>query len=118
MVIDSVVKLSKVQKDFNAVFPFLKIEFFKHMHGVNGLNHRKDMITADVLIKQRKKTNSPIVISEQMQVSALEQLFSEYFGISAQVFRKSGRAWLETSYTDDWTLKRQNDEGFELSKMA
>jgi hypothetical protein len=34
------------------------------------------------------------------------------------VFRKSGKTWLETSVTDDWTLKRQNEEGMELSRMG
>jgi hypothetical protein len=33
-----------------------------------------------------------------------------------QVFRQSGRVWLETTRTDDWTLAEQNKQGEELSK--
>jgi hypothetical protein len=32
-----------------------------------------------------------------------------------QVFRKSGNVWLETSATDAWSLKQQNQEGMDLS---
>lgn len=76
------------------------------------------MITSDFPLKLKKKTTAPLEITEDMPVSTLEQLFQDYFGLSAQVFRKSGRSWLETSLTDDWTLKRQNDEGYELRTMA
>jgi hypothetical protein len=37
------------------------------------------------------------------------------FNLSVQVFRKSAGTWIETSVTDDWTLKQQNDEGKDLS---
>jgi hypothetical protein len=37
------------------------------------------------------------------------------YGLSVQVFRKSGNVWLETSATDNWTLRQQNNEGAELS---
>jgi len=38
------------------------------------------------------------------------------FGLAAQVFRKSGRVWLETIRTDNWTLNDQNKHGRELSE--
>jgi len=112
-------KVSQLQKDFNAFFPYLKIEFFSHFHEIHGGSPKKDMIKSDIILKPKKKSISfPIAVSEDMPVSVLEELFKEYFGLSAQVFRKSGRSWLETSMTDDWTLKRQNDEGTELSNIA
>lgn len=111
-------KLTQLQKDFNRIFPYLKIEFFRHFHSIHGNSPKKDMITSDFPLKLKKKTTAPLEITEDMPVSTLEQLFQDYFGLSAQVFRKSGRSWLETSLTDDWTLKRQNDEGYELRTMA
>ena len=111
-------KLSQLQKDFTRIFPYLKLEFFRHFHSIHGSNPKKDMITADFPLKLKKKTTAPLEVTEDMPVSTLEQLFQDYFGLSAQVFRKSGGSWLETSLTDDWTLKRQNDEGFELRTMA
>ncbi len=111
-------KISELQKEFNTHFPYLKLEFFKHPHGVHGGNPRKDMVTADVPLKLKSKQVAELLISEDMKVASLEQLFADYFGLSAQVFRKSGRSWLETTMTDDWTLRRQNDEGSELSNIA
>ncbi|MNF16790.1 hypothetical protein D3C80_2199700 [compost metagenome] len=48
----------------------------------------------------------------------VEKDFWEKLGLSAQIFRKSGNLWIETSLTDDWTLARQNDEGFQLSNNS
>ena len=50
-----------------------------------------------------------------MTVNQLELLIFSKFGLAAQVFRKSGNVWLETSATDNWTLLQQNNEGAELS---
>lgn len=112
-------QLSSVQSNFNAVFPYLKLEFFKHHHNVGEANAKKDMTLAAGVIRFKNNTASPkeIAISSDMPVAVLEQLFREQFGLSAQVFRKSGNTWLETSFTDDWSLEKQNREGFELSKL-
>jgi hypothetical protein len=113
-------KLSEVKDEFNSRFPYLKLEFFRHKHGVNQSNPKSDMLSADLTFEKvrRKHTEGAIVVKENMSVADLEQLFQDIFGISAQVFRKSGRSWIETSVTDDWSLERQNDEGKELSNLA
>ena len=51
-----------------------------------------------------------------MTVIDLEKKFREVFGLGIQVFRKSGKAWLETTLTDNWTLEEQNRQGEALSK--
>ena len=63
------------------------------------------------------KSNS-INITPGMKVNKLEKIFLEEYGLSVQVFRKSGRVWLETTMTDDWTLAEQNRQGEELSTYA
>ena len=120
LVINANKKLSLIQKEFNLLFPFLKLEFFRTKHGIKGSNPKKDLLKQDFTLKEFRKKNATgsILITEDMVVSNLEELFEEQFGVSAQVFRKSGRSWLETSMTDDWTLKRQNDQGRELSYFA
>jgi hypothetical protein len=120
LVIEAGQKLSYVQKQFNDHFPFLKIEFFITRHQAHAASLRKDMITGDLTVKQLHASHraEPIIVSPDMAVSNLEQLFQQRFHISVQVFRKSGRSWLETSFTDDWSLKQQNDQGRELSRFA
>ncbi len=119
LTIDSSRKLSSIKEDFNSRFPFLKLEFFKKKHMVHGSSQKKDIISTDMTLKQllQSRTAQDIVITPEMPVFELEQLFQENYKISAQVFRKSGRSWLETTLTDDWTLKHQNDQGKELSSF-
>jgi hypothetical protein len=50
-------------------------------------------------------------------VQDVEQLLWDAFGLSVQVFRKSGNLWLETTVTDQWSLAYQNEQGRELSEQ-
>ncbi len=111
--------LSSIRGEFTNLYPFLKLEFFTYPHSVHSGSPKKDLLKEDLILKPTKKsTGNRIIVHDNMPVAELEQLFYAIFGVSAQVFRKSGRSWLETSMTDDWTLRRQNDEGKELSSIA
>ena len=114
--IDKPVKVSEIKKVFNNQFPYLKIEFFKKKHKELQGSLKKDVIVDDFSIKAPNGAND-IIISEDMLVSEFENQFAEKLKLSAQVFRKSGGSWLETTFTDSWTLKKQNDEGLELSNI-
>lgn len=56
-------------------------------------------------------------MSGDRTVLQLEKDIWEALGIAAQVYRRSGDLWIETSLTDDWTLNRQNKEGEAFSKL-
>ena len=109
--------ISDIQKEFNKSFPFLKLEFFYNK------NHSRTKIQGKEIIPHYKKigdeqksvTNGEIVIKDDMKVNELENIFQEKFALSAQVFRKSGNLWLETTMTDNWTLHQQNNHGREIS---
>lgn len=112
-------KIFAIQEEFNNAFPFLKLEFFARPHTVGGGSAKK-------LIKHHSKTlgecrtvhnKGNMTITPQMTVAELEQRFSDAYGLGVQVFRKSGKIWLETTVTDSWTLEQQNNEGESLSKM-
>lgn len=111
-------KLEDLQADFNACFTFLKIEFFKSPHKIGegsakSLIYDKKRLVRDCRVRH---VDGIIQIDENMTVNSLEEQFLKDFGLSVQVFRKSGNVWLETSATDSWSLRQQNDEGAELSK--
>ena len=57
-----------------------------------------------------------LLVFDSMTVGQFEKSFLEKFGVMVQVSRKSGTVWLETTMTDRWTLKQQNDHGRELSE--
>lgn len=109
-------RISDVQKDFNSLYPFLKIEFYKGNVAATGCRERKHLqnsipMTAAGLIK-----NGKIELNDSMTVGQLENIFRTEFGLFVQASRKSGTLWLETTMTDNWTLKQQNDHGKELSE--
>lgn len=114
--IDKPVKVSEIKKVFNSEFPYLKIEFFKKKHKVEQGSLKKDVITDDFTIAAPSGAHD-IIISEDMLVSEFENQFFDKLKLSVQVFRKSGGSWLETTFTDSWTLKKQNEEGIELSNI-
>jgi hypothetical protein len=110
-------KIYAIQEEFSQAFPYLKLEFFAKPHSVNGGSAKK-------LIKHNSKTlgecrtvhnKGHISITPQMTVADLEQRFSDVYGLGVQVFRKSGKMWLETTVTDGWTLDQQNTQGESLS---
>jgi hypothetical protein len=114
--INETVKASEIKERFNALFPFLKIEFFRKVHKNLQGSFKKDLIKEDFDIVPKDKSVE-IVFDENMLVSELEKEFNEKLHLSAQVFRKAGRSWLETTYTDGWSLRKQNLEGRELSEL-
>ncbi|HEV8504141.1 MAG TPA: hypothetical protein VGQ53_02035 [Chitinophagaceae bacterium] len=109
--------ISDLQKDFNNVFPFLKIEFFQNR------NQQLPAFTFQQILPHNRRivegqsavTDGDIEISSDMKVKDLEKIFKDQFSLAAQVFRRSGNLWLETTMTDDWTLEQQNEHGREIS---
>jgi len=107
--------IGDVQKDFARAYPFLKIDFFK----VNG---KSKYTTTEKLDKLALLKSCNIIregeveLNDAMTVLELERRLREDYGAYTQVSRKSGKLWLETTMTDNWTLKQQNDHGRELSE--
>lgn len=103
-----------LQKDFNSVFPFLRIEFYKKVNK-KGTGMDTHLSKSTSLSKAGFKKDGTLKLNEQMTVGELENIFQEQFGVNVQVSRKSGSIWLETTMTDGWTLGQQNEHGRELS---
>jgi len=107
----------EIQRDFNQAFSYLKIEFFSKPHLAQQPSPAKRILSNQGRIIDLVKTNinSSIGIDENMSVADLEKIFSEQFGLSVQVFRRSGNIWLETTMTDGWSLRQQNEHGKEIT---
>lgn len=107
-----------VQQEFARVYPYLKIEFFRS----NGLQQAKGLKQNQIKHDQKLRSakgrdinKGDLVIEDVMSVADLEKAFMSKFGLITQVFRKSGNIWLETTITDSWSLKQQNDMGREIT---
>lgn len=110
-------RIFAVQQAFTTAFPYLKLEFFAKPHKAGGASSKKIVRPADKTLGECRTihTNGSISITGNMTVTELEQRFADVYGLSVQVFRKSGKIWLETTVTDGWTLEQQNKEGESLS---
>lgn len=111
------ISISNLQRTFAEQFPFIKIEFFSQPHAKGKPTSAKLMIPGNRTLAEIKSfaKEGELDVNPDMTVDQLEQTFENKFGLYVQVFRKSGRIWLETTATDEWTLSRQNQEGRELS---
>jgi len=101
--------VSDFQKEFNALFPFLKIEFFKTAVGHAG---GKSFKTTSLLAPNYPigKNANTIKVDITTTVAQLKSMLLEKLGVICLIYRKSGSMWIETSLTEDWTLERQNHE--------
>jgi hypothetical protein len=107
-----------IQSEFNAVFPYLKIDFYKMVHGKPGLPIRQKLPKTALLKNGENFHEGELDVPDTMTVGQLEQTFYDRFRMTVQVARKSGGVWLETSVTDGWTLRQQNEHGRELSETV
>jgi len=109
--------ISDLQKDFNNAFPFLKLEFFRNR------NQQIPVFTFQQILPYNNRigegqaaiTDGDIEVNPDMRVKELEKIFQDQFSLAVQVFRRSGNLWLETTMTDNWTLRQQNEHGREIS---
>ena len=111
-------KLKNIQSVFQDSFPFLKLEFYGKAHLSGEGNSNTSLINLNYSLKELNEDAQAFnwEISESMTVTELEKSFFAQTGISAQVFRKSGRSWLQTISTDNWTLGEQNERGKEMTE--
>jgi hypothetical protein len=111
--------LSDIQKEFNDYFPYLWIEFFSLPHKKKELSPKNDKLNKFSRIGGLVKLDNDKVVelNEKMTIIEFESLIAQQVNLNVQVLRKSGRIWLETSLTDDWTLEHQNEEGRMMSSI-
>ncbi len=105
--------LQHISDQFCAVFPFLKLEFYKEKHKTNEGSDVDDQLTRDtLLIKiQPDLKETYFNIDGEISVADFEKMMKDKFNLNVQVFRKSSKIWLQTTSTDHWTLNKQNGKG-------
>lgn len=109
--------LSDIQKEFSEYFPYLKIDFFRFPHTDKKLSPKDEKIDPAIPVDSLEigGKDKILEINEKMTVGQFEAKIDYETGLFVQVSRKSGRVWLETSYTDNWTLEQQNEQGRMMS---
>ena len=107
--------IGDIQREFNLLFPFLRLEFYR-VDESNIIPSKRFLPEKYSLQYAGHNPNEgDIHVNGEMTVLQLEQQFLSLFGLGVQVKRKSGNLWLETTMTDNWTLEKQNQHGREIS---
>jgi hypothetical protein len=105
----------EVQQNFSRQYPFLKLEFYKAGNANPALAVKKHLSHSLTLGAAGLKSDGSIDLHDELKVGDLEKIFLKEFGLFAQVSRKSGMLWLETTMTDKWSLQKQNEHGREIT---
>lgn len=108
-----------IQKEFNLLYPFLKIEFQKK--GRNTYPLKNINVNPADTIKQVTgiATSKKLDVAGNKTVAEVEKELKDMLGLSGKIFRKSGKVWNVISLTDSWTLESQNKAGeFISNEMA
>ena len=105
--------LHTIKAEFHTMFPYLKLEFYRHAHGDHELSAKTDQLVSDARIGDLvdQKIDIEFVVHPDMTVEEFESGFYDRTGLGVQVFRLSNGVWLQTSSTDSWTLEKQNGKG-------
>jgi hypothetical protein len=105
-----------VKKTFTGHYPFLKIELYKMPVSGNHATTKKEMLPSNLPLELfTNASDKTIDINDYITVAELEKQFA-LIGLTAEIFRRSGNVWVETTLTSSWTLEQQNAEGEEISK--
>jgi hypothetical protein len=114
MTISDQKKLKDIQRAFNELFPYLKLAFYSGHHQVAEGSPATAELDEEKTIGEVRSVaaqGGELLISGNLTVSELEQLFDKKYGLNVQVFRRSGKLWMQTTATDGWTLAEQNRKG-------
>lgn len=109
----------EIQKEFQSLFPYLKLEFYKEKHDESEGSPDAEIIDSTERIGDisNKHAEGDLLVDTSLTVAQLESAFADNYGLFVQVFRKSTHdIWLQTISTDDWTLEEQNQRAEEFIK--
>ena len=105
--------IGEVKQEFTKTFPFLKIEFFKRKHNpgqgspiLEEIEPTHQLIDVSGVLKE-----GAIELDPTDTVKDVEQRFQSQYGLPVQIFRRQNGLWMETTVTDDLTLREQNTLG-------
>ncbi len=105
--------LLDLQSDFSGKFPGLKIQFYRGAYLSGKTSPPEDQLPASVAVGQVPgfRQEGEMDTDGHLKVATFESRLWDTFGLNAQVFRRSGNLWLQTSATDQWTLAEQDRKG-------
>ena len=111
--------LGEVKKEFSYLFPNLKIEFYKVSHREHEGSVNKNLLNDSLKIGRVRISHDDgqLILDSKTVTAEVENEFRKFYGLNVQVFRRSGKLWLQTTSSDDWTLEQQEMAALERNKL-
>lgn len=109
--IDDSMTVGDIQDKFSLCFPALTIKFYLEPHGYKETSSPDLEIDSKALLSTIRKSHGAenLTILSTDKVSKVEYNFKKLFGLNVQVFRKENGVWLQTSFTDKYSLKELSE---------
>ena len=101
--------VNELMCQFSEQFPFLRLALYE------GVGSKKRAATENDFALKTEKKSVEIKFESTTKVRDFIDELEKSLGWKVQILRSSGKLYLETSVTNQWTLDRQNQEGAELS---
>lgn len=104
--------LKDILTSFQEQYSNLKLSFHKAAHEI-GEGSTDKQLNLDLKLGELSENieDQTFHIRGNTKVKTLEQELSKVIGCSVQVYRRSGKIWLQTTQTDEWTLQHQQENG-------
>lgn len=105
--------LKELQDDFNLFYPYLRLEFFSRPHGSGAHSAEKHRLNSymQVVAVRKSHRNGAVEINDWHTVKEVEQMLQQEYQLPVQIYHYTKAGWIETTVTDDVTLKELNEQG-------
>lgn len=106
--------VGELKQEFNSHYPYLKLEFLPQYNIATAKGERVADDSSTLSSITAHLMENGILVHDLMKVSDLQSKFKKH-NLNVQIYRLSGKVWMETNMTDRWSLKKQNDLAKEIS---
>jgi hypothetical protein len=102
--------IASVQRAFQAVYPYLKLEFYSQYADAGQLSAAVRKVAPETPIDDIRDAGSCgwLDISQKRTAAELVSDLREIMGLNAQVTPRRGDLWLKTACTINWSLAQLN----------
>lgn len=103
-------KVHALQKDFTALFPNLKMEFYGKPNTDGGTPSEELIRPGGKIIGECRVTHlkGELELTPSMTVADLKQIMNDTFGLAIAIFRREGNGWIKTIHEGKYSLEEQN----------
>jgi hypothetical protein len=105
--------LGEISEQFSKYYPFLKIEFFNDSPRLMEASNSGSLLLKSLCVGDIVSLRHTVLLEFHFwnKTGMVESVFQKKVGLEAQVYRRHGDCWIQTSGTDELTLEEQNSIG-------